>query len=81
MSLVVAAGYIATRLPSTFFPDLDEGMERTYVRLGAGNVAARCRREAEGDGKAPLPNSSEGDGSARPDEHWLPEKREARWGA
>ncbi len=34
--LVAAALFAAGRLPSTFFPEIDESMERVYVRLPAG---------------------------------------------
>ncbi len=34
--LVVASGWAAGRLPSTFFPEIDESMERIYVRLAPG---------------------------------------------
>ena len=34
--LVVASGWAASRLPSTFFPEIDESMERIYVRLAPG---------------------------------------------
>jgi multidrug efflux pump subunit AcrB len=34
--LVVAAGVTASRLPSTFFPEIDESMERIYVRFAPG---------------------------------------------
>jgi multidrug efflux pump subunit AcrB len=34
--LVVASGLAAARLPSTFFPEIDESMERIYVRLAPG---------------------------------------------
>ena len=34
--LVVASGWVATRLPSLFFPEIDESMERIYVRLAPG---------------------------------------------
>jgi CzcA family heavy metal efflux pump len=34
--LVLASGWAATRLPSTFFPEIDESMERVYVRLAPG---------------------------------------------
>jgi multidrug efflux pump subunit AcrB len=34
--LVVASAWAASRLPSTFFPEIDESMERTYVRLAPG---------------------------------------------
>jgi len=35
-ALVIASGFIAARLPSTFFPEIDESMERVYVRLAPG---------------------------------------------
>ena len=34
--LVVGSGLIAAKLPSTFFPEIDESMERVYVRLAPG---------------------------------------------
>ncbi len=34
--VTVAAGWAATRLPSTFFPEIDESMERVYVRFSPG---------------------------------------------
>jgi multidrug efflux pump subunit AcrB len=34
--LVVAAGWTAGRLPSTFFPEIDESMDTLYVRLAPG---------------------------------------------
>jgi multidrug efflux pump subunit AcrB len=34
--LTVIAGWGATRLPSTFFPEIDESMERVYVRFSPG---------------------------------------------
>ncbi|HEY4242793.1 MAG TPA: efflux RND transporter permease subunit [Kofleriaceae bacterium] len=34
--LVTASVWITTRLPSQFFPEIDEGMERVYVRLAPG---------------------------------------------
>lgn len=36
MTLVMVSGFVATKLPSTFFPDLDESMERVYVRFAPG---------------------------------------------
>jgi CzcA family heavy metal efflux pump len=35
-ALVVGSAWAATRLPSTFFPEIDESMERVYVRLAPG---------------------------------------------
>jgi multidrug efflux pump subunit AcrB len=34
--LVGASGWAASRLPSTFFPEIDESMERVYVRFAPG---------------------------------------------
>jgi multidrug efflux pump subunit AcrB len=34
--LVVASGWAASRLPSTFFPDIDESMDMMYVRFTPG---------------------------------------------
>jgi multidrug efflux pump subunit AcrB len=34
--LIVASAWGASRLPSTFFPEIDESMERIYVRLAPG---------------------------------------------
>lgn len=34
--LVLASVYAASRLPMTFFPEVDESMERVYVRLAPG---------------------------------------------
>jgi multidrug efflux pump subunit AcrB len=34
--LVAAAGWAAARLPSTFFPEIDESMDMMYVRFAAG---------------------------------------------
>ncbi len=39
-ALVGTAGWAASRLPTTFFPELDESMERVYVRLAAGTSVA-----------------------------------------
>ncbi len=35
-ALVAASGWAASRLPSTFFPEIDESMERIYVRVAPG---------------------------------------------
>jgi multidrug efflux pump subunit AcrB len=34
--LVVASGLVASRLPSTFFPEIDESMDQIYVRFAPG---------------------------------------------
>jgi multidrug efflux pump subunit AcrB len=38
--LVVASIWMAGKLPSTFFPEIDESMERIYVRLAPGTSLA-----------------------------------------
>jgi multidrug efflux pump subunit AcrB len=46
--LTVGAGWAATHLPSTFFPEIDESMERVYVRFSPGislDEASRRVRE------------------------------------
>ena len=36
LGLVVASGWAASRLPSTFFPEIDESMDQIYVRFTPG---------------------------------------------
>ncbi len=43
--LIAASGYFAAQLPSTFFPEIDEGMERIYVRLAPGTSLTDSRRQ------------------------------------
>jgi multidrug efflux pump subunit AcrB len=46
--LVIAAGWTAARLPSTFFPEIDESMDTLYVRLAPGiSVADAAQTMAE----------------------------------
>ncbi|HEX2659544.1 MAG TPA: efflux RND transporter permease subunit, partial [Polyangia bacterium] len=40
VALVAASAVMAARLPSTFFPEIDESMERVYVRLAPGTSLA-----------------------------------------
>ncbi|MEO8552741.1 MAG: efflux RND transporter permease subunit, partial [Kofleriaceae bacterium] len=42
--LVVASGWVASRLPSAFFPEIDESMERIYVRLAPGTSIEESSR-------------------------------------
>src|SRR5262249_7518472 len=42
--LVLASGWTSARLPSTFFPEIDESMERIYVRLAPGMALAESSR-------------------------------------
>ncbi len=42
--LVAASGWTAARLPSTFFPEIDESMERIYVRVAPGTSLEESSR-------------------------------------
>ena len=47
-ALIVLSALLASRLPSTFFPEIDESMERIYVRLSPGtslNEASKAIKE------------------------------------
>lgn len=43
--LVALSGFWATRLPSTFFPEVDESMERIYVRFAPGTSLEQASTE------------------------------------
>jgi multidrug efflux pump subunit AcrB len=46
--LVVASGWAASRLPSTFFPEIDESMDMMYVRFAPGiSVEDAARKMTE----------------------------------
>ena len=47
LALVVASGFIASKLPSTFFPEIDESMERVYVRLAPGTSLQDASRKIQ----------------------------------
>jgi CzcA family heavy metal efflux pump len=49
--LVAAAAVVASRLPSTFFPEIDESMERVYVRYAPGTSLTEAARMTQGIGK------------------------------
>jgi multidrug efflux pump subunit AcrB len=49
--LVAASGLAAARLPSTFFPAIDESMERVYVRFAPGTSLDEAAREIDRIGK------------------------------
>ncbi len=49
--LVVASAFIASRLPSTFFPEIDESMERIYVRFAPGTSLQEAARMTNEIGK------------------------------
>jgi multidrug efflux pump subunit AcrB len=50
-ALVAASALAATRLPSTFFPEIDESMERVYVRLSPGTSLADAAKQINAMGK------------------------------
>ncbi|WP_394823137.1 efflux RND transporter permease subunit [Pendulispora albinea] len=49
--LVVASAWAASRLPTTFFPEVDEGMECTYVRFAPGTSLEDANRKMGEMGK------------------------------
>jgi multidrug efflux pump subunit AcrB len=49
--LTAAAGWAAGHLPSTFFPEIDESMERIYVRLAPGTSLQDAARKIAEMGK------------------------------
>ncbi len=59
--LVVGSGWIASRLPSTFFPEIDESMERIYVRLAPGTSLEDASREIQEMGKTVKDELAKGD--------------------
>jgi multidrug efflux pump subunit AcrB len=50
-ALVAGAVWFAAHLPSTFFPEVDEGMERVYVRFAAGTPLESANRRLTEMGK------------------------------
>ncbi len=50
--LVAAAGWATTRLPSTFFPEIDESMDMMYVRFAAGISVEDAAKKMTEMGKA-----------------------------
>ena len=50
-ALVVLAAVVAARLPKTFFPEIDESMERIYVRLAPGTSLQDATRLVDDMGK------------------------------
>jgi multidrug efflux pump subunit AcrB len=49
--LVAASGFMAQKLPSTFFPEIDESMERIYVRLAPGTSLEEASKKIQEMGK------------------------------
>jgi multidrug efflux pump subunit AcrB len=58
--LVTAAGWVAARLPSTFFPEIDESMDTLYVRLAAGISVTDAARTMADMGQAVTRELGEG---------------------
>jgi multidrug efflux pump subunit AcrB len=50
--LVAGSIFIASHLPSTFFPEIDESMERVYVRLAPGTSLEEATKQTQEMGKA-----------------------------
>jgi multidrug efflux pump subunit AcrB len=50
--LVVGAGWAASRLPSTFFPEIDESMDMVYVRFAPGISVEEASAKLSAMGKA-----------------------------
>ncbi len=50
--LVVASGWAASRLPSTFFPEIDESMDQIYVRFSPGISIEQAAAKMSAMGKA-----------------------------
>ena len=50
--LVAISGYWTLGLPSTFFPEVDESMERTYVRFAPGTSLEHASSEMRAMGRA-----------------------------
>ena len=50
-AMTIAAVWAAGRLPSTFFPEIEESMERVYVRMAPGVSLAESSRRIDEMGK------------------------------
>jgi multidrug efflux pump subunit AcrB len=59
--LTLGAGWAAARLPSTFFPEIDESMERVYVRLAPGTSLEDSARKIAEMGKTLADELPKGD--------------------
>jgi len=49
--LIVASSWLASQLPSTFFPEIDESMERIYVRMSPGMSLEQSSKAVKDMGK------------------------------
>jgi multidrug efflux pump subunit AcrB len=52
LTLVIASGWAAARLPSTFFPAIDESMDMIYVRFTPGISLTQATQKLNAMGKA-----------------------------
>jgi multidrug efflux pump subunit AcrB len=52
LTLVIASGWAAARLPSTFFPEIDESMDMIYVRFTPGTSLTEAAKKLNAMGKA-----------------------------
>ena len=52
LALVAGSMWVSTRLPSTFFPEIDESMERVYVRVAPGTPLAESSQMIADMGEA-----------------------------
>jgi multidrug efflux pump subunit AcrB len=52
LALVVGAGWAASRLPSTFFPEIDESMDMMYVRFAPGISVQDAAKQLTAMGRA-----------------------------
>jgi multidrug efflux pump subunit AcrB len=59
--LTAWAGWAAVRLPSTFFPEIDESMERIYVRLAPGTSLEDASAKIQAMGQALAQELPKGD--------------------
>ena len=50
--LVGASAWVSSKLPSTFFPEIDESMERVYVRVAPGTPLAQSAKMIDEMGEA-----------------------------
>ena len=49
--LVIGSVWVTARLPSTFFPEIDESMERIYVRLAPGTSLENASKKIQAMGE------------------------------
>jgi multidrug efflux pump subunit AcrB len=48
---VIGSAWVATHLPSTFFPEIDESMERIYVRMAPGTSLGESSKQIQAMGE------------------------------